>query len=135
MSKNLEMGWLMLNHLTIPDAKVRAMINGKYISTPRALAVFEQAAKLIICKYTLVDSGLSKGTLVTEKAVEALYKAIPSLLHNDEVPLEFVEKSEVIAFYKTADWKKARHLPVWCSESARLFMDCCIRTCSGIDLA
>jgi len=121
--------------LTLPVAKVRARINGSLPSTPRALKVFEVAASLVRAKHTICDMGLANGALCTDKAVDVLCIVMPKMFTSQYNPLMSLESKEVIHFSRNVDWKRANGLSPWAVESAKLFVEACIRTCAGIDLA
>lgn len=121
--------------LTLPVAKIRASINGSLPTTPRALRVFEDAASLVRAKYTICDMGLCNGALCTDKAVDVLCKVMPKMFEERYNPLMSLESKEVIHFSRNIDWKLARGMSPWAVESAKLFIEACVRTCAGIDLA
>ena len=115
--------------MTLPEAKVRASLNGALPTTPKALGVYKDAATFVISMYGLVDMGLANGCLCSKSTA----KIVKELLKADG--MDHLDAKEVIARYKGMDRVtiKLDHRSNWQMASAYKYIEACVRTCSGID--
>jgi len=105
--------------------KVQALINGRLVSTPKALAVFKKNAEKVNGRLGMVDAALGQGGLSTASALKALQDAFKEG-HN------LLDYSEVVYYYKAINWHLIQG-PKWAIQSAEAFVDSCVQTCASIE--